>query len=87
VKRLYADDSADSRVKVGNRQASSAKNPRPKGGGFCICAAEMRVAATRNAARAIRVTFPPTLSSNSGVEFSPLLLSFAIQSIIGRIFD
>jgi hypothetical protein len=47
----------------------------------------MRVAATRNAARAIRVTFPPTLSSNSGVEFSPLLLSFAIQSIIGRIFD
>ena len=42
VKRLYADDSADSRVKVGNRQAPLARNPRPKGGGFCIAAAEMR---------------------------------------------
>ncbi|WP_230945317.1 hypothetical protein, partial [Burkholderia cepacia] len=40
VKRLYADDSADSRVKVGNRQAPLAKNPRPKGGGFCISAME-----------------------------------------------
>ena len=44
VKRLYADDSADSRVKVGNRQAPLAKNPRLTGGGFCICGVEMRVA-------------------------------------------
>ena len=42
MKRLYADDSADSRVKVGNRQAPLARNPRPKGGGFCISATEMR---------------------------------------------
>ena len=34
MKRLYADDSADSRVKVGNRQAPLAKNPRPTRRGF-----------------------------------------------------
>jgi hypothetical protein len=34
VKRLSADDSADSRVKVGHRQASTAKNAPPIGGAF-----------------------------------------------------
>ena len=28
MKRLHADDSADSRVKVGNRQATSPENPQ-----------------------------------------------------------
>ncbi|WP_230945173.1 hypothetical protein, partial [Burkholderia territorii] len=37
VKRLYADDSADSRVKVGNRQAPlKPETPARQGGGFCI---------------------------------------------------
>ncbi|WP_250436093.1 MULTISPECIES: hypothetical protein, partial [unclassified Caballeronia] len=38
VKRLHADDSADTRVKVGNRQAphASNKNPTPKGGVFAL---------------------------------------------------
>ncbi|WP_250519225.1 hypothetical protein, partial [Caballeronia sp. ATUFL_M1_KS5A] len=38
VKRLHADDSADTRVKVGNRQAPHAtnKNPTPKGGVFAF---------------------------------------------------
>ena len=38
VKRLHADDSADSRVKVGNRQAPHAvpKNPTPQRWGFCV---------------------------------------------------
>ncbi len=34
VKRLSADDSADSRVKVGHRQASTAQNAPPIGGAF-----------------------------------------------------
>ncbi|WP_221624004.1 hypothetical protein, partial [Burkholderia cenocepacia] len=34
VKRLYADDSADSRVKVGNRQAPSSQKPPPERRGF-----------------------------------------------------
>ena len=34
VKRLSADDSADSRVKVGHRQASILENPQPLGWGF-----------------------------------------------------
>ena len=34
VKRLSADDSADSRVKVGHRQASTAQNAPPFGGAF-----------------------------------------------------
>ncbi|WP_232482221.1 hypothetical protein, partial [Burkholderia ubonensis] len=34
VKRLYADDSADSRVKVGNRQAPSSQKPPPNRRGF-----------------------------------------------------
>ena len=42
MKRLYADDSADSRVKVGNRQAPlKPETPARQGGGFCIGAAEM----------------------------------------------
>ena len=36
VKRLSADDSADSRVKVGHRQALSAQSAPPFGGAFCI---------------------------------------------------
>ena len=36
VKRLSADDSADSRVKVGHRQALSAQNAPPFGGAFCF---------------------------------------------------
>ncbi|WP_332451652.1 hypothetical protein, partial [Burkholderia ubonensis] len=32
--RLYADDSADSRVKVGNRQAPSSQKPPPNRRGF-----------------------------------------------------
>ena len=35
VKRLSADDSADSRVKVGHRQALTALNAPPSGGAFC----------------------------------------------------
>ena len=36
VKRLSADDSADSRVKVGHRQALTAsKTPAHSSGGFC----------------------------------------------------
>ena len=39
VKRLCADDSADSRVKVGHRQASTApKAPRESAGAFVLCA-------------------------------------------------
>ena len=39
VKRLSADDSADSRVKVGHRQALTAsKTPAHSSGGFCFCA-------------------------------------------------
>ena len=34
VKRLSADDSADSRVKVGHRQAITAKNAQPFGWAF-----------------------------------------------------
>ena len=34
VKRLSADDSADPRVKVGHRQASTAQNASPSGGAF-----------------------------------------------------
>ena len=34
VKRLCADDSADSRVKVGHRQAITARNAPPIGGAF-----------------------------------------------------
>ena len=36
VKRLSADDSADSRVKVGHRQASTAQNAPPIGGAFSL---------------------------------------------------
>ena len=36
VKRLSADDSADSRVKVGHRQASTAQNAPPIGGAFFL---------------------------------------------------
>ena len=36
VKRLSADDSADPRVKVGHRQASTAQNASPYGGAFCF---------------------------------------------------
>ena len=36
VKRLSADDSADSRVKVGHRQAFTARNAPPLGGAFCF---------------------------------------------------
>jgi hypothetical protein len=37
VKRLCADDSADSRVKVGHRQASTAlKSPGSNARGFCL---------------------------------------------------
>ena len=39
VKRLSADDSAGSRVKVGHRQAITAsKTPTQTSGGFCFCA-------------------------------------------------
>jgi len=34
VKRLSADDSAGSRVKVGHRQASNSQNASPNGGAF-----------------------------------------------------
>ena len=36
VKRLSADDSADSRVKVGHRQAFIAQNAPPFGGAFSL---------------------------------------------------
>jgi len=39
VKRLSADDSAGSRVKVGHRQAITAlRNPHSVSGGFCFLA-------------------------------------------------
>ena len=44
VKRLSADDSAGSRVKVGHRQAVTAlKTPAPVSGGFCSQALYRRV--------------------------------------------
>ena len=43
VKQLRADDSADTRVKVGHRQALIPQNPQPqKAGGFCFGAAKMQ---------------------------------------------
>ena len=36
VKRLSADDSAGSRVKVGHRQASNSQNASPLGGAFSL---------------------------------------------------
>ncbi|WP_250435246.1 hypothetical protein, partial [Caballeronia sp. ATUFL_F2_KS9A] len=49
VKRLHADDSADTRVKVGNRQAPHApnKNPTPKGGVFAFEARYLRIREVR----------------------------------------
>ena len=45
VKRLRADDSADSRVKVGHRQALIPHHPpRPKGRGVCLFVALTRSA-------------------------------------------
>ncbi len=38
VKRLHANDSADTRVKVGNRQATPKPKTPPYRWGFCICA-------------------------------------------------
>ena len=38
VKRLSADDSADSRVKVGHRQANYSEESPRFGGGFCFSA-------------------------------------------------
>ena len=45
VKRLRADDSAGSRVKVGHRQAITARNtPLPAmGGGFCLWGGEIEL--------------------------------------------
>ena len=44
VKRLSADDSADSRVKVGHRQALTAsETPAHSSGGFCSQALYLRV--------------------------------------------
>ncbi len=37
VKRLSADDSAGSRVKVGHRQALQLEKPQPKRLGFLLC--------------------------------------------------
>ena len=44
VKRLSADDSADSRVKVGHRQATYSENSPCSGRGFCFsgCAGSER---------------------------------------------
>ncbi|WP_219817259.1 MULTISPECIES: hypothetical protein, partial [Burkholderia] len=51
VKRLYADDSADSRVKVGNRQAPSSQKPPPdKAGVFAFRHPEKLDAASHLAA-------------------------------------
>ncbi|WP_230963625.1 hypothetical protein, partial [Burkholderia territorii] len=48
VKRLYADDSADSRVKVGNRQAPlKPETPARKAGVFAFGAAQMRAEVTK----------------------------------------
>ncbi|WP_250439917.1 MULTISPECIES: hypothetical protein, partial [unclassified Caballeronia] len=53
VKRLHADDSADTRVKVGNRQAPHApnKNPTPKGGVFAFEARYLQIREVRAATR------------------------------------
>jgi hypothetical protein len=49
VKRLHADDSADARVKVGNRQAplliEKSISPNPFGWGFLLCGAGIKAAA------------------------------------------
>ena len=42
VKRLRADDSADSRVKVGHRQALTAKNAQPTVGRFYFLVSPFR---------------------------------------------
>ena len=57
VKRLHADDSADSRVKVGNRQApqQQTETPPPNRWGFCVYATE-----TRDAQAASRRRITPT---------------------------
>ena len=41
VKRFSADDSADSRVKVGHRQAITARNAPPCGGAFLFVSTSM----------------------------------------------
>ena len=43
VKRFSADDSADSRVKVGHRQAITALNAPPDGGAFLLALLRKRV--------------------------------------------
>src|SRR3954462_6802493 len=50
VKRLCADDSADSRVKVGHRQAVIATKARQKCRAFCFCANAFDVSAVRRCA-------------------------------------
>ncbi|MBV7420512.1 hypothetical protein KW830_18815, partial [Comamonas sp. CMM03] len=49
VKRICADDSAGSRVKVGHRQALTAQHPQlsQEAGGFVFGGAEMHVAQPR----------------------------------------
>ena len=49
VKRICADDSAGSRVKVGHRQALTAQHPQlsQEAGGFVFGGAEMNVAQPR----------------------------------------
>ena len=49
VKRLSADDSADSRVKVGHRQAFTALNAPPFGGAFSLEDLEFLLRKTLNA--------------------------------------
>src|SRR5690606_32897386 len=47
VKRLSADDSAGSRVKVGHRQATNAQSPRHRTGAFVSLFQETRVGGSR----------------------------------------
>ena len=60
VKRLCADDSADSRVKVGHRQAPKRKNASSVEGAFFLlysCAPELDSSAPKN------LDIPPEIDS------------------------
>ena len=56
VKRLSADDSAGSRVKVGHRQALTAQNASPTGEAFCFVRAKSVGAVAQGALRVIAQT-------------------------------
>ena len=61
VKRLSANDSADSRVKVGHRQASTAKNAQSKDWAFFLWAATTQRSRGRRSTMGAMISREPTL--------------------------